>query len=139
MLLIGDAALRSSLDATGLFVYDLGKLWHDWTGLPFVFALWLCGRKAADERYAEVARLARDLVRVKEGVDEAFEAIAQESPEAGWMGRERLVTYWRDNISYDLGQRHLDGLTLFYRYCTELGLLQDEPALHFLNPDQEQG
>lgn len=42
-VLIGDAALRASLhDAPrlGLQVHDLGRMWHEWTGLPFVFALW---------------------------------------------------------------------------------------------------
>ncbi|MFR9722547.1 menaquinone biosynthetic enzyme MqnA/MqnD family protein [Streptomyces sp. MS19] len=42
-VLIGDAALRASLhDAPrlGLRVYDLGAMWHEWTGLPFVFAIW---------------------------------------------------------------------------------------------------
>ncbi|MFF4168686.1 menaquinone biosynthetic enzyme MqnA/MqnD family protein [Streptomyces sp. NPDC001744] len=42
-VLIGDAALRASLhDAPrlGLQVHDLGLLWKEWTGLPFVFAVW---------------------------------------------------------------------------------------------------
>jgi chorismate dehydratase len=42
-VLIGDAALRASLhDAPrlGLQVHDLGRMWKEWTGLPFVFAVW---------------------------------------------------------------------------------------------------
>lgn len=42
-VLIGDAALRASLhDAPrlGLQVHDLGQMWKEWTGLPFVFAVW---------------------------------------------------------------------------------------------------
>jgi chorismate dehydratase len=138
MLLIGDAALRYSMTVSDLFVYDLGKLWHEWTGLPFVFALWLCGRKVAEERYAEVSRLARHLVCAKNLVCESFDEIARNSPEAQWMGKDRLAAYWRDNISYDLGQLHLDGLMLFYRYCAELGLLQCEPKLRFLTVNQNE-
>jgi len=137
MLLIGDTALRASFMETGLNVYDLGELWHEWTGLPFVFALWICGRPAAEERSAEVTRLARHLIASKERACADLESIAQSSPEAGWMGRERLVAYWRDNISYDLDSRHLEGLTLFYRYCAELDLLLSEPGLHFLKLSQE--
>jgi chorismate dehydratase len=133
MLLIGDAALRASFQESGLLVYDLGKLWHDWTGLPFVFALWLCNRKAAAERHAEVTRLARNLVTAKALACADLESIAQSSTEVEWMGRDRLVAYWRDNISYDLDSRHLEGLTLFYRYCVELGLLTAEPGLYFLD------
>ncbi|MFF9351029.1 menaquinone biosynthetic enzyme MqnA/MqnD family protein [Streptomyces sp. NPDC014734] len=42
-VLIGDAALRAHLhDAPrlGLQVHDLGRMWKEWTGLPFVFAVW---------------------------------------------------------------------------------------------------
>lgn len=136
MLLIGDAALRASLRESDLHVYDLGELWHEWTGLPFVFALWFCGRQVAKDRYAEVTRLARDLIVSKDLACADLEAIAQGSSEAQWMGSERLITYWRDNISYDLDSSHLEGLTLFYRYCAELGLLPAEPALHFLELTQ---
>lgn len=132
MLLIGDAALRASILESELHVYDLGELWHEWTGLPFVFALWLCNRKVARSRYAEVECLADRLVVAKARACAAFESIAELSPEVQWMGKERLVDYWRDNLSFDLGREHLDGLILFYRYCTELGLLQGEPELSFL-------
>ncbi|MEE1751829.1 menaquinone biosynthesis protein [Streptomyces sp. SP18CS02] len=46
-VLIGDAALRASLhDAPrlGLQVHDLGLMWKEWTGLPFVFAVWAVRR-----------------------------------------------------------------------------------------------
>jgi len=132
MLLIGDAALSASLLGADLLVYDLGELWHEWTGLPFVFALWFCGRQVARDRYDEVARLARHLIASKERACADLESIAHSASEAQWMGEERLVAYWRDNISYDLDSRHLDGLMLFYRYCVELGLLTAEPGLHFL-------
>jgi chorismate dehydratase len=139
MLLIGDTALRASLLAADHLVYDLGELWHEWTGLPFVFALWFCGRQAARERYAEVTRLARHLTASKERACADLESIAQSASEAQWMGSDRLVAYWRDNISYDLDSRHLDGLMLFYRYCVELGLLPAEPGLHFLEPVTGEG
>jgi len=139
MLLIGDAALRAALEGNRLRVYDLGELWHRWTGLPFVFALWLCGRRVAEEHHAAVSRLASQLVTAKEHAGRSIESIAQEAPEALWMGKERLVAYWRDNISYDLGRRHLEGLALFYRYCVDLGLLKSEPGLRFLGNDRNGG
>ena len=39
VLLIGDHGLRA--DSGGREILDLGELWYDWTGLPFVYALWL--------------------------------------------------------------------------------------------------
>jgi len=139
MLLIGDKALRASLLDADLLVYDLGDLWYEWTGLPFVFALWFCGRKVAGDRHAEVTRLARHLIASKERACADLDSIARSATEAQWMGRDRLVAYWRDNISYDLDSRHLDGLRLFYRYCVEFGLLPAEPELHFLAPVAVEG
>ena len=50
-LLIGDNALRSKEgDASFPFLYDLGQEWHDWTGLPFVFARWVVRRTAPAEQ-----------------------------------------------------------------------------------------
>ncbi|GHF85422.1 menaquinone biosynthetic enzyme MqnA/MqnD family protein [Streptomyces thermodiastaticus] len=46
-VLIGDAALRANLHdgpRYGLDVHDLGQLWKEWTGLPFVFAVWAVRR-----------------------------------------------------------------------------------------------
>jgi chorismate dehydratase len=132
LLLIGDAALRASLLKSDLLVYDLGQLWHEWTGLPFVFALWLCRRQVAEDRYAEVGNLAVHLRESKERARKNLQSIAEISPEASWMGADRLVAYWRENISYDLDDRHLEGLILFYHYCAGLELLTAEPELHFL-------
>ncbi len=53
-VLIGDAALRANLldgPRYGLEVHDLGALWKEWTGLPFVFAVW-AARKDYLERAA---------------------------------------------------------------------------------------
>jgi chorismate dehydratase len=139
LLLIGDAALRSRQGASRHHVYDLGLLWHEWTGLPFVFALWLCRRQAAEEQPEETERLARQLVAAKRAAAQSYESIASLSPERNWMGYDGLVAYWRDNISYDLDSRHLEGLILFYRYCTELGLLPAEPEIRFLAVSQGKG
>lgn len=133
LLLIGDAALRESQRLNDLYIYDLGKLWFEWTGLPFVFALWLCRRTAADERYEEVSTLAGLLAISKEEARNNLDAIAEISDDVQWMGRDRLIAYWRENISYDLGEEHVKGLKLFYRYCSDLGLLPSEPVLHFFD------
>lgn len=53
-LLIGDAAI----DATQTFppecVYDLGKLWHEWTDRQTVFAVWAARRDAYERNPDEV-------------------------------------------------------------------------------------
>jgi chorismate dehydratase len=138
LLLIGDAALRASFLKSDLLIYDLGQLWHEWTGLPFVFALWLSRRQVAEDRCAELDHLAGQLIAAKKKARKNLQFIAEGSPEALWMGIDRLVAYWRENISWDLCARHLEGLVLFYRYCVELGLLKSEPELRFLATSSQQ-
>jgi chorismate dehydratase len=137
LLLIGDTALRESVRRSDLYIYDLGQLWSEWTGLPFVFALWLCRRAAAAESCTAMSRLAEELVLAKERARHTFQVIAERSDDLQWMGVERLTAYWQENISYDLGSSHLEGLKLFFRYCVELGLLPSTPALDFLDGNFE--
>ncbi len=129
LLLIGDAALKSSFENSELFVYDLGELWYSWTGLPFVFALWLCRIEVAGGE--ELKRLARQLVQAKELVPGQLEQIAASAQEGSWMGCDRLLAYWRDNISYQLDERALAGLMLYYTKCFECGLIAAVPSLKF--------
>lgn len=129
LLLIGDSALRASLEKTDLFVYDLGELWYSWTGLPFVFALWLCRNEIAGS--VELTTLARQLIQAKERVPDQLEKIAAGAKEAGWLGRERLLAYWRDNISYQFDEREQAGLMLYFVKCFEVGLIAALPAVRF--------
>jgi chorismate dehydratase len=130
LLLIGDAALRASLAGTDQYVYDLGELWYSWTGLPFVFALWLCRIEVADA--VELKILADRLVQAKERVPEFLEHIVMKAKEAAWMGHDRLLAYWRDNISYQLDEHSQAGLMLYYAKCCECGLIAAVPTLHFI-------
>ncbi len=130
LLLIGDSALRTSLERSDLFVYDLGEMWRSWTGYPFVFALWLCRNEVSEG--VDVQNLARQLIQAKELAPGRLEQIAACAKEAGWMGRDRLLAYWRDNISYQLGEREQAGLMLYYTKCFESGLIAAVPTLRFV-------
>lgn len=132
LLLIGDAALRAAAEGSGLHVYDLGAVWRDWTGLPFVFALWLCRDDIAESPL--IKRLANNLVQARSLLPLHYAEIAEMSLEAGWMGYDRLIAYWRDNIQYDLEIRKISGLNMFFAKCCELGLITSVPELHFTEP-----
>jgi chorismate dehydratase len=130
LLLIGDAALRASMQKSDLFVYDLGELWKSWTGYPFVFALWLCRNEVSAREDLKV--LARQLVRAKETVPAHLEQIVMCAKEADWMGQTRLLAYWRNNISYHFDELAQAGLTHYYGKCFEEGLIETIPSLHFV-------
>lgn len=131
LLLIGDAALRTAGKNTDLFVYDLAEMWYAWTGKPFVFALWLCRNEVAAGE--ELKMLARQLVLAKELVPARLDEIAAIAQETSWMGRDRILSYWRENISYHLGANEQAGLMLYYTKCFEAGLILTVPPLHFIS------
>lgn len=52
-LLIGDSALRHRGGYEGYpFTTDLGEVWREFTGLPFVFAVWMARRGLGEEQKA---------------------------------------------------------------------------------------
>jgi chorismate dehydratase len=130
LLLIGDAALRTSMGQSELFSYDLGEMWYAWTGLPFVFALWFCRNEVAER--ADVRKLAQQLVQAKELVPACLEQIALSAKESSWMSADRLLAYWRHNISYQFDETVQAGLMLYYAKCFECGLIAKVPALDFI-------
>ena len=131
--MIGDAALKG-VEAGGFRSYDLGELWHDFTGLPFVFALWIVRRDTALAKREELAALGRDLIAAKELACASYPEIAAGCREREWLGVSELVEYWR-TISYDLTPAHLDGVRCFFQHAFEMKLIPTLPVMRFLGED----
>lgn len=128
-LLIGDRALCAALEPDSGYVYDLGQLWYEFTGLPFVFALWLVRRAAIEREPGVFRQLAASLVAAKRlALDNVIE-IAGQTTEYRWATTDFLVDYWQF-ISYDLDESHLRGVRLFFRYAAECGILEREPMVN---------
>src|SRR5690606_7837189 len=71
---------------------DLGQVWTDWTGLPFVYAFWVGAAGALDAGAMDDLREARD-----SGVSRAAE-IARAYFASHPAHQERGERYLRDNI-----------------------------------------
>lgn len=132
LLLIGDMALKESLAGARCHVYDLGAIWQQQTGFPFVFALWIVNRAAVDGKHAEVALLLQSLLRAKELSKLNIERYAAEAAGLDWMSAQQRAAYWHI-ISYDLDEQQLAGLSLFYRHAAELGIIAEAPELSFFS------
>ncbi|RST15350.1 menaquinone biosynthesis protein [Streptomyces sp. WAC05374] len=91
-VLIGDAALRASLhDAPrlGLQVHDLGQMWKEWTGLPFVFAVWAV-RKEYLAREPRVVRQVHEAFLASRDV--SLEEVAKVAEQAArWEAFDAVV------------------------------------------------
>jgi chorismate dehydratase len=130
-LLIGDRALSAARKRpANVVVTDLGALWYHFTGLPFVFALWILRREAARTSPEELHQLQRQLQASRA---QAFRQLPQMAVElAGDTGLTppQLEDYWR-SMSYELTDGHLEGLHLYFTLCQEAGLLEKVPEIHF--------
>ncbi|MGA7826036.1 MAG: menaquinone biosynthesis protein [Geobacteraceae bacterium] len=131
ILVIGDSALKWTQKFTDMFQYDLGELWYSWTGLPFVFALWMIRDEVVRKFPEESAGVQASLIGAKRIAVSTLEELVSAGTEYDWMGREALLEYWKI-ISYDLTPWHLEGVRTFFRFATEIGILEREPALRFL-------
>ena len=135
LLLIGDRALIAASKESGAYIYDLGELWYEFTGRPFVFALWLLREDVFSKSAEKVHLLHERLVLSKHKALENLPEIAATLKQNAWADSSFLIKYW-SIISYDLTKDHIEGLKLFYRYAAECGFIESEPQLRQLPPRQ---
>jgi chorismate dehydratase len=115
VLLIGDRAMRACLPGYE-YAYDLGQEWTDWTGLPFVFAVWAVRDGIDPEELAPAFHQAKKLGRQRIGPIAAREAPGLKL-DPGFCRR-----YLTNIVHFDLGPPELAGLGQFYERASALGL-----------------
>lgn len=126
-LVIGDPALFADLPSVEAAIsapvekIDLGALWTEMTGLPFVWAFWAGRPEAATPDTVQRLQTTRDA-----GVatsDAHADAYVAHTP--AWQPLAR--TYLRHNIQFGLTPRMLEGLAAYFREAAAVGVV-DAPA-----------
>jgi chorismate dehydratase len=112
-LMIGD--LTFSHD--NLAYLDLGREWYEFTGLPFVYALWLTPHEGPKLRKLDsILRQAK-----QKGTQRLLEISEQESQRLN-LSKFTCLEYLRGCIGYTLGPSEIQGLMLFYRLACRQNL-----------------
>ncbi len=107
-LVIGDRTI--GLDKKFPYVYDLGQVWEQHTGLPFVFAVWVTTKPLPpDFLLAFNAALAEGLAHIPEL------QLLLPNPDPDFD----LVDYFTNYISYELDAPKRIALDRFLAYCTK--------------------
>lgn len=107
-LVIGDRTI--GLDKKFPYVYDLGQVWEQHTGLPFVFAAWVSTRSLPADFLADFnAALAEGLAHIPEL------QLLLPNPDPDFD----LVDYFTNYISYDLDGSKRAALDRFLAYCAK--------------------
>ncbi len=120
VLRIGDPALATPPGDRD--VVDLGALWTEHTGLPFVYALWLARPDVDGAAVAPLLEAARRRGLARRRLLADGFAAAHGLPVADCRD------YLDRCIGYALGARELEGLRTYGRLAHELGLV-DRPTL----------
>ena len=118
-LVIGDAALvlGSRHRERYPYVYDLGQTWKDWTGQPFVFAVWVAQR-SADVKEALLAHAS--LIASRDWGLRHLHELAEQAHKTTAVSVDVCAKYL-SGLDYGLSYPHLAGLTEFYRRLVERG------------------
>jgi len=127
VLVIGDAALALAARGTYPHRYDLGTEWKQWTGLPFVFAVW-AARRVADP--AAVRRGHQSLLASRAWGLAHLELLAEDAAGATGVPLAACREYLA-GLDYAFTYKHLAGLTDFFRRLAAEGIVP-EGSLQFL-------
>jgi chorismate dehydratase len=121
-LVIGDAALLLDGSATPYpYRYDLGGEWKTWTGLPFVFAVWVAQRTTP---VAEALRVHAGLIASRDWGLSHLHVLAEQA--ATNTGMSLAVCHeYLSGLDYRLSYPHLAGLTDFFRRLVLAGHVPD--------------
>src|SRR6058998_3227135 len=128
VLVIGDAALLLTATHTYPYRYDLGEEWKHWTALPFVFAMW-AARRTADQR--AVRAVHGGLLASRDWGRAYLDLLAEAASRATAVGLADCRRYLA-GLDYALRDKHLAGLTEFFRRLAARGLVP-EGTLQFLH------
>ncbi|MEJ5173284.1 MAG: MqnA/MqnD/SBP family protein, partial [Hydrogenothermaceae bacterium] len=121
VLVIGDKALE--IHQNFKYCFDLSKIWYDYTGLPFTFALWCVNKDTFFKSREEVFYLYTKLRENKENFFKNLDSIKL---------NKALKDYLK-NLDYSLTEKHIESLFLFSEYLFELGYIKSIPDFKFID------
>lgn len=132
-LAIGDEALRLRNDPRYPYQMDLGEAWHRWTGLPFVFALWVAQRQAVERMHARMVEAVESLLAAKSWGSAHREEVCRIAERSGILSEEQLSSYYRA-LNFDLDEEERKGLNLFFHYLMAIGEIARVPRIEIYRP-----
>ncbi|GHT35700.1 chorismate dehydratase [Planctomycetales bacterium] len=123
-IVIGDRCLSFSPSEKWEYRYDLGSVWKEKTGLPFVFAAWItCGKStAADEQLINALSQSRDF-GLQKIIDSLDNKSGNKLPLVLPLPDNEMKSYFTDNIVYKLGNEERKGLAAFLKLAADNGIV----------------
>lgn len=114
-VLIGDPALHAH-GRTGLEEVDLAAAWVEWTGLPFVFAVWGV-RSTMPEGLGRLLEVSYGYALTH------WSELVPKWAEAHGVSDEETRAYLGETLTYRLGENEREGVRVFLRRAAAAGVL----------------
>ena len=114
VLLIGDNAIKFSKKFK--YVYDLSKIWKEYTGYPFVFAVWAVDKEFFIKNKSLILSLEDILTKSKA---KFFSNLNYFINKIDFEDENFLKKYF-NSLNYDLSATHLESLEMFEKYIKKL-------------------
>jgi len=101
---------------------DLGEAWKARTGLPFVYAAWMC---RADRVGTEPVRLARTILdrQRRHNAMRTDWIVAHQAAAHGWPADDAR-RYLRDLLRFDVTDAHTSAISRFFDQARAMGVLE---------------
>lgn len=131
-LKIGDQALWESQMGRWPFEYDLATLWQEWTGLPFVFGMWIVHQNALKHPLLPAYRqeVMQSIQSFHNNPSQALQVWFHHYPNP--LQNTDLIPYFQ-SIEYRFTEAHKEGLREFYQRAKDHALIQRVPELRFID------
>src|SRR5205085_11528762 len=108
-------------------VFDLASLWHEFTGLGFVFAMWMARKDSVEKIRSINFAAARD-----EGLAN-LERVIADYPHPIEFSRAEIKEYLTDNIVFHVDEEMRKGLTIYFELGEKHRLIGEAKSLEFIS------
>ncbi|MBW2506455.1 MAG: menaquinone biosynthesis protein [Deltaproteobacteria bacterium] len=125
VLAIGDEALILARNKIYPYKIDLGRIWHEMTSLPFVYAVWAMRVEFCRMNPGTVREIHRELLRCRQAGRDELKNISRRVSSRVSMEADVCYTYLL-GIEHDLDPEKKRGLVRFINYLIERGEAKPE-------------
>ena len=124
-LIIGDPAMKIPRDH--FRVFDLASLWHEFTGLGFVFAMWMA-RKGSGEKIRSI-----DFAAARDEGMASLDRVIADYPHPIEFSRAETKQYLTENIVFHVDEEMRKGLMGYFDLAAKHTLIEERRPLEFIS------
>ena len=134
-LAIGDEALRYRNLPDYPYTLDLGQAWLEWTGLPFIFGVWIINKASLEQKRPALIQACEQLWAGKQWGMNRIPFFSALISQKGILNQQEVASYFQ-GLVYALKDREQRGLRRFFELLARAGTIPGAPDLRFF---QEHG